>query len=285
MHRLNAPSPEMIGRLEGGCIVTDDDDVSTWQFICQRCGARHGTRATYCAGCGAKWTVAAIGESLHHRKSRHVRAIPRVDNPPLPTGLPWLDKLLVGGLPSRCCWVLAGEPGGSKSTLAMMIAARWTRGRVLWISTEQHSSQVAEYADRIGLKDAWVYGNEPDTETTTVRALCAHASRHNAGLVIVDSVNSLESGASKKLERWSYKRGCAVICIAQLNAEGQVKGPGETRYEVTTVARMWKDPIDEDKRYIRLDKSRHGRDGVEIALRKLPNGTLWIDDGTRPEDV
>lgn len=249
-------------------------DVETlgWKFACVRCGAPHERMQRACAECSGDSLVLPLGAEFDRRarESHAIGAIPRVPIETAPCGVAWFDGLLNGGLPARCCLILAGARSCGKSSVAMAVAAGWRRGRVLWVSNEQHSAQVATYADRFGLKrNAYVYGNESDV--TSTRAVMGLADKHSAGLVVLDSLGTFGPGAAKRMERWSFRRGCAVIAISQVNSEGATRGGTEPEHDTSELAYMRRE---DPWRWIKLEKSRNGRDGTEVKLRARDDGTL-----------
>ncbi|MBA3277302.1 MAG: AAA family ATPase, partial [Geodermatophilaceae bacterium] len=72
-----------------------------------------------------------------------------------PTGVGELDRVLGGGLVPGVVVLLAGEPGGGKSTLLLEVAKQWTvdgKGRALVVSGEESGGQIRLRAERIGAR-------------------------------------------------------------------------------------------------------------------------------------
>src|SRR5947207_4889213 len=81
-----------------------------------------------------------IGEV--HRGGRETLDVP---------GLPWLQEALRGGLTKGGIYLIAGEPGIGKTTLAVQILADLAkRGvRVVYLTNEQSLADIAGVVDRI----------------------------------------------------------------------------------------------------------------------------------------
>src|SRR5688572_9058699 len=103
---------------------------------CSECGAAHPAWLGRCGTCGAWGTlveeVAAPVASASVRAARAgagAAARPISDDdgptePPLPTGLAELDRVLGGGLVPGSVTLLGGEPGIGKSTLVLQALGR-----------------------------------------------------------------------------------------------------------------------------------------------------------------
>jgi circadian clock protein KaiC len=73
----------------------------------------------------------------------------------LPTGIPGLDTVLSGGLPARRMYLLQGDPGAGKTTLALQFLLEGIRtgGRALYISL----SETREELDAIAAAHVWSF--------------------------------------------------------------------------------------------------------------------------------
>ena len=74
-----------------------------------------------------------------------------VETPICPTGLPWLDTPLNGGLREGGSYLLSGAPGSNKTTLAVQAAVSMAaRGlRVLLVLTEQTPADLQDVVARV----------------------------------------------------------------------------------------------------------------------------------------
>lgn len=71
-----------------------------------------------------------------------------LDNAKVPTGIPGLDEVLGGGLPPRRLYLIQGEPGCGKTTLALQFLLTGARAgeKVLYISLSETREEVEEVA-------------------------------------------------------------------------------------------------------------------------------------------
>jgi circadian clock protein KaiC len=77
-----------------------------------------------------------------------VSDVPVVDNAKVPTGITGLDEILGGGLPPRRLYLVQGEPGCGKTTLALQFLLTGARAgeKVLYISLSETREEVEEVA-------------------------------------------------------------------------------------------------------------------------------------------
>ena len=69
-------------------------------------------------------------------------------NPKVATGIPGLDDIFKGGLPPRRLYLLQGDPGAGKTTLALqfLLTAARAGEKVLYISLSETRDEVEEVA-------------------------------------------------------------------------------------------------------------------------------------------
>nr|MBA2767826.1 DNA repair protein RadA [Sporichthyaceae bacterium] len=154
----------------------------------------------------------------------------------LPTGVDELDRVLGGGVVPGSVTLLAGEPGVGKSTLLLDVAARFAqRGRALYVSGEESTSQVRLRADRIGaLRDELFLAAETD-----LAAVLGHLDQIRPQLLVVDSVQTIASAdvdgspgnvsqvreVAAALIRVAKDRGIATILVGHVTKDGSIAGP------------------------------------------------------------
>src|SRR5437764_12887648 len=70
------------------------------------------------------------------------------DNPKIATGISGLDQILGGGLPPRRLYLVQGEPGSGKTTLALQFLLTGARlgEKVLYISLSETREEIEEVA-------------------------------------------------------------------------------------------------------------------------------------------
>ncbi len=193
------------------------------------------------------------------------------------TGIDEVDRVLGGGLVPGSVTLLGGEPGIGKSTLALQLAARWTEGgrQALYVSAEESAAQVGGRARRLGAvpEGLWL------AAVHQVEGVVAEASAVSADLVVVDSVQTMQTPAgsagpvaqvrevTRQLIEAAKGRDLAVVMIGQVTKEGELAGPKTLEHLVDTVL-----AFDGDRhhnlRFLRAVKHRFGATG-EVGLFEM----------------
>ena len=108
------------------------------------------------------------------------------------SGSPELDRVLGGGFVPGSVVLLGGDPGIGKSTLALQIAGKLAaEGRsVLYVSGEESAEQIRLRAERLPGMGASLRV----LTTTRVEALAEPWRDLEPGLVIVDSIQTIQTG-------------------------------------------------------------------------------------------
>ncbi len=246
---------------------------AAWNTLIQRAsgrpaGARPGTRpAAAVAGLGAG--LAEALERLH-------------------TGQSELDRVLGGGIVRGSVSLLGGDPGIGKSTLLLQVAAHAAREReVLYASGEESVPQLGLRARRLALSaDRLDVVAETDLETVVARA-----EERKAALLIVDSIQTMQSGSvpgsagavsqlrecTAELVRFAKSTGTAVIIVGHVTKEGAIAGPRLLEHLVDTVL-YFESEVSSRYRVVRATKNRFGSVGElgffamsETGLREVRN--------------
>lgn len=86
-----------------------------------------------------------------------------------PTGLPGLDTIISGGLPSDCFYLVQGDPGSGKTTLALqfLFEGRRRGESVLYITL----SEAREELERVAHSHGWSLENIPLLEFSAIESL------------------------------------------------------------------------------------------------------------------
>lgn len=86
-----------------------------------------------------------------------------------PTGLPGLDTIISGGLPSDCFYLIQGDPGSGKTTLALqfLFEGRRRGESVLYITL----SEAREELERVAHSHGWSLENIPLLEFSAIESL------------------------------------------------------------------------------------------------------------------
>ncbi len=156
-----------------------------------------------------------------------------------------LNRVMGGGLVAGSVTLLGGEPGIGKSTLMLQLAVRLPNLKVLYISGEESEQQIRMRAERIGFNDTQCYIL---TETAT-SSIFNHIAQVEPDLIIVDSVQTLQSGliesspgsvsqireCANEFLRFAKANGTPVILIGHITKEGTIAGPKVLEHMVDTV--------------------------------------------------
>jgi len=186
----------------------------------------------------------------------------------LSTGLSEFDRALGGGLVPGSVTLLGGDPGIGKSTLLLQAAAAASaRLPVLYASGEESVAQIGLRAQRLQLR-------APDLSLVAesdLASILEHAGAQRAGLLIVDSIQTLSSGdvgasagavsqlreCTAALVRFAKATSTAVIIVGHVTKEGAIAGPRVLEHLVDTVL-YFESEAGSRFRIVRAVKNRFG---------------------------
>ncbi|OGC47295.1 DNA repair protein RadA [candidate division WWE3 bacterium RIFCSPHIGHO2_01_FULL_35_17] len=165
------------------------------------------------------------------------------------TGFSELDNVLGGGIVKGSAILLAGDPGIGKSTLLLQIGLKMatTKEKVLYISGEESEEQIKLRADRI--KTSKTNSSLLLLSATNTDLICSIIQKTNPTLVIVDSIQTMESenvaGLSGSVGQVRYAAfqfiklaktlGIPVVMVGHVTKEGMVAGPMVLSHMVDTL--------------------------------------------------
>jgi len=243
-------------------------------FVCASCGGETLKWQGQCPLCG-EWN------SLEERRAPRARAAPAaaaVSFAPgvapggggerLPSGQAELDRVLGGGIVPGSVILLGGDPGIGKSTLLLQVAAHVAGTRpVIYASGEESVAQVGLRAQRLGLA-AEQLGVVTETDCQAVLAL---AAARQAALLVIDSIQTLQSGAvptgagavtqlrecTAELVRFAKSGGPAIVIVGHVTKEGAIAGPKLLEHLVDTVL-YFESEAGSRYRIVRATKNRFG---------------------------
>jgi DNA repair protein RadA/Sms len=231
-----------------------------WQGQCPLCGAWNSLeqRASASArpAAAAKSVALSAGVALAAAEAR------------IASGAQELDRVLGGGIVPGSVILLGGDPGIGKSTLLLQVAASVSAARaVLYASGEESVAQVSQRAQRLSLAGAAV----SVVAETELAAIVALAAERHAALLVIDSIQTIQSGAAgapagavsqlrectAELVRFAKTSGTAVIIVGHVTKEGTIAGPRLLEHLVDTVL-YFEHEAGSRYRIVRATKNRFG---------------------------
>jgi DNA repair protein RadA/Sms len=183
------------------------------------------------------------------------------------TGTQELDRVLGGGIVPGSVILLGGDPGIGKSTLLLQVAASVAGSRaVLYASGEESVAQVSLRGERLSLGAATV-GVLAETD---LAAILAFSSERGAALLVIDSIQTVQSASgapagavsqlrecTAELVRFAKTSGTAVIIVGHVTKEGTIAGPRLLEHLVDTVL-YFEHEAGSRYRIVRATKNRFG---------------------------
>lgn len=250
-------------------------------WVCRDCGADHPKWQGQCTGCGewntleqAQGAVAAAtggrGGSWAGQTApvTVLEDVDLLDAPRTASGMKELDRVLGGGLVPGSVILIGGNPGAGKSTLLLQVACTLAeRIGVLYVTGEESLQQIALRAQRLELpREAVRLAAE-----TRVEAIIAMAGRERPGLLVVDSIQTLQSESTDgmpggvtqvrestgRLVRFAKETGTVVVLVGHVNKEGGLAGPKVLEHMIDCFM-MLEDASDSRFRTLRGHKNRFG---------------------------
>ncbi len=166
------------------------------------------------------------------------------------TGFSEFDNVLGGGIVKGSVILLAGDPGVGKSTLLLQIALKMSlvKDTGLYISAEESEEQIKLRVDRIN-PTASSRSSLLLLSNTNTDIICEVIQKTNPSLVIIDSIQTMESenvaGLSGSVGQVRYAAsnfiklakslGTPIIMVGHVTKEGMVAGPMVLSHMVDTV--------------------------------------------------
>ncbi len=211
---------------------------------------------------------ARTGKSLAATPVQKLDEVSTRDEPRTPSGLSEMDRVLGGGIVPGAVILIGGDPGIGKSTLLLQVLAT-LEGRLstLYITGEESLQQVHLRAMRLGLPRL----DLPVMAETSVEQIIAQLSAQKPGLVVVDSIQTLNTDAldsapgsvsqvrecAAQLVRYAKSSQTAVILVGHVTKEGAIAGPRVLEHMVDTVLYFEHD-AGSRYRIVRAVKNRFG---------------------------
>lgn len=199
------------------------------------------------------------------------------------TGFSEFDRVLgqeeKAGIVPGSVILLSGDPGIGKSTILLQSAIHLSGvgKKILYVTGEESEAQVSMRAKRLSKKDL-SKSNLYILATSNIDAALTHASNEDYNLVIIDSIQTMESGnvpgyagsipqvrhATGRLVSFAKGTGVPVMLIGHVTKEGMVAGPQMLSHMVDTVLYLEGEKMT-GVRILRAIKNRFG-DTSEVGI-------------------
>lgn len=220
------------------------------KYVCTSCGSEFLKWSGKCSVCGEWGTLEETAEEVVTKTANvkapaHYKVITEYSGKSssakgrLSTGFEEFDRVLGGGLVQGEIALISGEPGVGKSTMLLQVAVNIAgKGRVLYVSGEESPNQLVSRLKRLA-------GNSKSadnifvTDDISVERVSSLVQEESFDLVIVDSIQSVVSDASKGfqgsisqvrasgalLTRLAKTSGTPIILVGQVSKTGDIAGP------------------------------------------------------------
>jgi DNA repair protein RadA/Sms len=251
-------------------------------FVCAECGGESPKWSGQCPQCNA-WNslvetkvepAAANRRASLAGEAGSVVALAEVqarETPRRVTGIDELDRALGGGMVEGGVVLIGGDPGIGKSTLLLQaLAGMAARHKVLYVSGEESSAQVALRARRLGLPAAAGSGVRLLAEIALDR-ITATLALEKPEVAVIDSIQTLYSGdlqsapgsvaqvreCAAQLTRVAKQSGISLVLVGHVTKEGTLAGPRVLEHMVDTVL-YFEGDTHSSFRLLRAVKNRYG---------------------------
>jgi DNA repair protein RadA/Sms len=205
------------------------------------------------------------------------------------SGLDYIDCALGGeGFTPSAVTLFTGTPGSGKTTMMLKLADSLTKSGavVLFNTAEESLFQVKLIAERLGLRNGFIAGQEAHVPTLLENCDKLRNKRGNknkAFFLIVDSLQCLNDGKyadgginSKSAERslaaitnYCKEHFCNAITIGQVTKDGKMAGTNKLKHMVDSMMELsveQKDPDLSGCRVLQTTKNRFGGCGHTFFL-------------------
>lgn len=264
-------------------------------FICENCGHHEPRWTGKCPKCGEWNTFVEQTVMQTERKILHdsitsdaqpakISEILVEKEQRISTLFSEFDRVLGGGLVSEEVVLLSGEPGVGKSTLLMQTVINLARDkRILYVSGEESSAQVANRARRIAPKD--ILNEIMLVSTASLQQILFAIDNQKPEIVVLDSIQTVYDEESSGMPGGlTQVRSCAtklihhvkqsniiLLIVGHINKEGKIAGPKVLEHLVDCVLQFEGDA--NSYRVLRALKNRFGPTG-EVGIFSMESKGL-----------
>jgi len=251
----------------------------TFAYFCNSCGSKYSKWQGQCHECeGWNTVVEIISSQTKDNKAIRLREFKsKTSETKQKTDLPFLDRLLGGGVPLGTTLLVAGEPGIGKSTLLFQMVAK-QKGNVLYVSAEESVDQIsrrfrgfqknlseglyvlAENQIQLILKQIDVLKPQVVVIDSIQMILSDSETRAKGGMATLREVTETLVTKAKAM-------GIILWIVGHVNKDGDVAGPKTLEHLVDTVL-IFSMGEDSRLRLLQTQKHRFGPSG-EVALLEI----------------
>ncbi|MDR0531650.1 MAG: DNA repair protein RadA [Oscillospiraceae bacterium] len=275
-------------------------ESSKWMGCCPGCGEWNHMEETVLRAQEAGGKAARPGGTLHS-EARRLNDITSDNALRYHTGLGELDRVLGGGLVKGSVVLLGGDPGIGKSTILLQICQTLGGAAdILYVSGEESPHQLKLRADRLGV----ITERLTVLCETDVAAICEHVRGSRPGLVIIDSIQTMNVAdissstgsvtqvreSTNLLLRCAKQLNVPMMLVGHVNKDGNIAGPKVLEHIVDAVL-YFEGERHMSYRILRAVKNRYGSTneiGVfemcDGGLREVDNPSMMLIAG-RPKGV
>ena len=239
--------------------------VLKWQGQCPHCQAWNTLVETVADAAPATNRYA---QSAQSGKLQRLSEVEAREESRIRTGIEEFDRVLGGGLVPGGVVLLGGDPGIGKSTLLLQaLAAIGGSHKVLYVTGEESSEQIALRARRLGV-DARGVNVLPEINLGKIQSALA---AERPAIAVLDSIQTLYSGdlqsapgsvaqvreCAAQLTRFAKSAAVAIVLIGHVTKEGALAGPRVLEHMADTVL-YFEGDTHSSFRLIRAFKNRYG---------------------------
>lgn len=266
------------------------------RYICQNCGAVHGSWMGRCNICN-EWnsiTEELDSASLANPNGRIISPSKASvlskakKNERIGTGVAGVDEVMGGGIVEGSINLIAGQPGIGKSTIALQIAYQVSKQyKVLYISGEESVDQVAMRAVRLGADhDSLMLAS-----SVSANDIASTIVDWDYDLLVVDSIQTLTvesvssaagsvsqiTNSTQILIAAAKKTKTAVLIVGHVTKEGSIAGPKVLEHVVDVVLQLEGDRYGGFK-VLRSIKNRFGSTNESAIFEMSENGLSPVEN-------
>ncbi len=201
------------------------------------------------------------------------------------------NRVLGGGVVPGSVILLGGEPGIGKSTLLLQLALHTPALKTLYVSGEESEQQIRMRAERTGI----INGECLILTETLTSNILHYASKTSPGLIIIDSVQTLQSDmiesaagsvgqirqCAAELQRFAKTNDIPLMLIGHITKDGNIAGPKVLEHMVDVVL-LFEGDRNYGFRLLRALKNRFGSTG-ELGIYAM--GSSGLEEISNPSEM